>query len=77
MDPIIERKIERYMKLAGLNPENDPRIYSGSVDVSLPLRKDSLSEVIKTQKDADAFMEQLEALTLLANKKGGSHTKSR
>lgn len=66
MDPIIQEKLERYMENAR-NQAGKPPLYPKAG--LKPMRADGLTKVIRNKEEADAFMDQLNGLILLAKHK--------
>jgi hypothetical protein len=61
MEKSIEEKLDYYLRMAERSAGQKPK-------PSTPSQPDSLSTVIRTQRDADLFMAQLDAMTELAHK---------
>jgi hypothetical protein len=57
MNPTIQHKIEQYKKMASSSTS------SAISNRSTSNRQDSLGEVIRTKKEADQFMAELESIS--------------
>lgn len=63
----IQQKLDRYMAIAR-NQASKPNTAFSKLTPSKPIRADGLLQVIRSKKDADAFMDELNSIINRAKK---------